>query len=96
MDRIQRYLVKMGKEDFAQEYYEKYSAAKKKKNDVSYIRILSMARNLKTDAQFADFKEKLKKELKSSFAGFTADQKKIINREIEKKETLYKKKKDKK
>ena len=99
MDKIQDFLIKKGRSDLADEYYKKYTAAKKKKEEISgpsYIKILSMIRNLKTEKQFADFKSKIKDELKKTWGALSADQKKILNRELEKKETLYKKKKDKK
>ena len=99
MDKIQMFLIKNGRKDLAQEYYEKWAKAKGQ-IELSYKDILGIVRNLKSEKQLDDFKKKMKKEYKKLLSGFTSDKKNILKSEIEKKEKLYKiekqKEKDKK
>ena len=55
MDKIQKFLIKKGRSDLPDKYYRDYTAAKKKKEEAtgpSYVRILSIIRNLKIKSTF--------------------------------------------
>ncbi len=100
MDKIQKFLIEKGREDLANEYYQKYEAKKKKQDEKttgpSYIKLLGKVRNLKTDSQIADFEERIKGNLKDVWNGFSSDKKVILKRELERKRNRFREQKGKK